>query len=177
MSHTSAGGTGSWRGASFELRLAVEFCVNALLDEDADLSPGAIASVQLQAPSQVEAVDDLVIRFESGNKWAIQAKAGSTVPVSFKADQRFGEALKQLYAGACSDQVDLSPDSLDRLILAVDHLAPASVTAFGEWLEKARRHYRWERFAQASQTNAAERRYLKELPPFLDAAPLASRLR
>ena len=35
MSQASAGGLANWRGLSFELRLAVEYCVNALLDEDA----------------------------------------------------------------------------------------------------------------------------------------------
>jgi hypothetical protein len=171
MSHASSGGIANWRGASFELRLTVDYCVSALLDEDAALGPGAITTVQLQAPAHAEPVDDLIVCFESGDKWAVQAKAGSSAGVSFNPNRPFGKALRQLYSGATGAQIDLAFASQDRLMLAVDHQAPASVTAFGEWLTKARSHTNWQGFARAGQVNADERRFLEELPPFLDAPP------
>jgi len=152
----------NWRGAAFELRLGVEFCVYILLGEAAGLAPGAVRTVQLQAP---EAVDDLVLEFEHGAKWAIQAKAGSSVRVEWNPERPFGKALRQLYEGATTGQIDLGPGSLDRLELAVDHRAAATVTAFGEWLERARRHYDWARFAAAA--SGPEAGWAEDLPRFL----------
>ena len=165
MGRASSGGMANWRGAAFELRLGVEFCVYILTGEAAGLAPGAVRSVQLQAP---EAVDDLVLEFEHGAKWAIQAKAGSSVRVEWKAKRPFGKALIQLYEDATSDQIDLSPGSLDRLELAVDHRAGATLTAFGEWLVKARKHHDWVRFAAAA-ASSQEARWAEELPRFLEA--------
>jgi hypothetical protein len=68
-----SGGVANWSGADFELRLAVQYCVYMLVGESAGLDAGAVSSVQMQAP---EPIDDVVMRFESGTKWAIQAKAG-----------------------------------------------------------------------------------------------------
>ena len=137
MTHKSSGGKAQWTGAAFELRLGVEFCVYIVIGDAAGLGPGAATLVQLQAP---EPVDDLVLEFETGARWAVQAKAGSSVRVGWNPNRPFGQALRQLYDGAASGQIDLAAESLDRLELAVDHRAHASVTAFDEWLEKARRH-------------------------------------
>lgn len=146
MGRASVGGWANWAGAAFELRLGVEFCVYILVGDAAGLGPGAASRVQLQAP---EPVDDLVLEFETGSRWAIQAKAGPSVRVEWNRDRPFGKALRQLYDGATSGQIDLAPDSLDRVELAVDHRAPRTITDFYHWLRKARHHLSWERFAAA----------------------------
>ena len=46
MTHKSSGGTASWSGAAFELRLGVEFCVYILIGEDAGFGCGAATWVQ-----------------------------------------------------------------------------------------------------------------------------------
>ncbi len=120
--------------------------------------------MQLQAP---ELVDDLVLEFETGARWVIQAKAGPSVRVEWNRDRPFGKALRQLYHGATGQQIDLSAESLDRLELATDHRAHTSVTAFGEWLEKARRHYDWTRFAAAATGPEVE--WAQKLPELLEA--------
>jgi hypothetical protein len=155
-----------WAGAAFELRLGVEFCVYILTGELAGLAPGAARCVQLQAP---QAVDDLVLEFDSGATWAVQAKAGPSLRLEWNPERPFGKALRQLYAGATEGQIDLSAESLDRLELAADHRAPASITAFGAWLAKARRHYRWQAFATAS--SGKEREMVEKLPVLLGAEP------
>ena len=125
MERASIGGRANWAGAAFELRLGVEFCVYILVGEAAGLGPGAARQVRLQAP---EPVDDLVLEFETGARWAIQAKAGPSVRVEWNPKRPFGKALRQLHHGATSGQVDLAPESLDRVELAVDHRAPPSIT-------------------------------------------------
>jgi hypothetical protein len=160
---SSSGGMANWTGAAFELRLGVEFCVYILIGDAAGFGCGAATRVQLQAP---EPVDDLVLEFDTGARWAVQAKAGSSVRVEWNPDRPFGKALRQLYDGATSDQIDLSADSLDRVELAVDHQAPQSVTRFGGWLDKARHHLDWEHFAAAC-TNKDERGFVRQLPAFL----------
>ncbi len=171
MERASVGGRANWAGAAFELRLGVEFCVYILVGEAAGLGPGAAKRVQLQAP---EPVDDLVLEFETGARWAIQAKAGPSVRVEWNPDRPFGKGLRQLYDGATSGQVDLAPDSLDWVELAVDHRAPRSITDFGEWLTKARRHHDWERFAAAC--TGREREWVRELPALLEPEPGADLL-
>ncbi|MBU0703507.1 MAG: hypothetical protein KKC18_06530, partial [Chloroflexi bacterium] len=104
MERSSIGGRANWAGAAFELRLGVEFCVYILVGEYAGLGPGAASRVQLQAP---QVVDDLVLEFETGSRWAVQAKAGPSVRVEWNPDRPFGQALRQLYAGAASGQIDL----------------------------------------------------------------------
>jgi hypothetical protein len=123
-----------WAGAAFELRLAVEFCVYILTGEVASLAPGAVRCVQLQAR---QAVDDLVLEFEGSATWAVQAKAGPSLRFEWNPKRPFGKAQRQLYAGATGGQSDPSAESLDRLEPAADHRDPASITAFGAWLEKA----------------------------------------
>ncbi len=166
MERASIGGRANWAGAAFELRLGVEFCVYILVGEAVGLGPGAARRVQLQAP---EVVDDLILEFETGTHWAIQAKAGKSVRVEWNPDKPFGKALRQLYAGATSGQIDLAPDSLDRVELAVDHRAHASVTGFREWLAKARQHHAWDHFAAAS--TGPEREWARKLPVLLEAEP------
>ncbi len=166
MGRASIGGRANWSGAAFELRLGVEFCLYILIGERAGLGPGALRSVQLQAP---EAVDDVVLEFETGARWAIQAKAGKSVRVGWGAKQPFGKALRQLYQGATSGQIDLAAESIDRVELAVDHTAAASVTAFGKWLEMARQHYRWDAFAAACTGEQCA--WAQKLPAFLKADP------
>ena len=166
MERASVGGRANWAGAAFELRLGVEFCVYILVGEAAGLGPGAARCVQLQAPGPV---DDLVLEFETGARWAIQAKAGPSVRVEWNPKRPFGKALRQLYHGATSGQIDLAPDSLDRVELAVDHRAHSSITGFGEWLAKARRHHDWEHFVAAS--TGREREWLQKLPALLEAEP------
>jgi hypothetical protein len=167
MERASTGGRDNWAGAAFELRLGVEFCVDILVGVDAGLAPGAARRVQLQAP---EPVDDLVLEFETGARWAIQAKAGPSVRVEWGPDRPFGKALRQLYHGATCGQIDLAPDSLDQVVLAVDHRAPGSVTDFGHWVARARHHHTWERFAAAC-TNQAEREWVRQLPALVAAEP------
>jgi tetratricopeptide (TPR) repeat protein len=164
MERASVGGRANWAGAAFELRLGVEFCVYVLVGEAAGLAPGAVRRVQLQAP---EAVDDVVLEFETGTRWAVQAKAGKSVRVEWNPNRPFGKALRQLYGGATSGQVDLAPDSLDRVELAVDHRAPGTITDFGHWLESARYHHAWERFVAACTTQA-EREWAERLPALLN---------
>ena len=164
MTDKSSGGVANWSGAAFELRLGVEFCVYILIGDAAGLGPGAATRVQLQAP---EPVDDLVLEFETGTRWAVQAKAGSSVRVEWNPDRPFGKALAQLYRGATGGQIDLAPDSLDRVELAVDHQAPQSLTRFSQWLSKARHHLDWEHFA-ATCTSKMEREFVQQLPAFLD---------
>jgi tetratricopeptide (TPR) repeat protein len=166
MERASIGGRANWAGAAFELRLGVEFCVYILVGEAAGLGPGAVRSVQLQAPA---AVDDLVLEFETGACWAIQAKAGTSVRVEWNPNRPFGKALRQLHHGATSGQIDLAPDSLDRVELAVDHRAHSSITAFGEWLAKARKHHDWEHFVAAS--TGREQEWAEHLPVLLEAPP------
>ena len=168
MERASIGGRANWTGAVFELRLGVEFCVYILAGEYAGLGPGAACRLQLQAP---EAIDDLVLEFDTGARWAIQAKAGSSVRVEWHPDRPFGKALRQLYRGvaSASPQIDRSADSLDRVELAVDHRAHPSVSRFASWLEKARHHLSWERFAAAA--SGPEREWVQELPALLDAPP------
>ena len=84
MERASVGGRANWAGAAFELRLGVEFCVYILVGEAAGLGPGAARRVQLQAP---EPVDDLVLEFETGARWAVQAKAGASVRVEWSPHQ------------------------------------------------------------------------------------------
>ena len=163
MERASTGGRANWAGAAFELRLGVEFCVYILIGEAAGLEPGAASCVQLQPP---EVVDDLILEFETGARWAIQAKAGPSVRVGWHPGRPFGKALRQLYHGAASGQIDLAPNSLDRVELAVDHRANSSVTRFSEWLDQARRHLSWDRFAAAS--TGQEQDWVRELPVFLE---------
>jgi len=167
MERASTGGRANWAGAAFELQLGVEFCVNILVGDAAGLAPGAARRVQLQAP---EPVDDLVLEFETGTCWAIQAKAGPSIRVEWNPDRPFGKALRQLYHGATSGQIDLAPDSLDQVVLAVDHRAPGSVTDFGHWVARARHHHTWERFAAAC-TNQAEREWVRQLPALVATEP------
>jgi hypothetical protein len=96
---SSSGGIANWTGAAFELRLGVEFCVYILIGDAAGLGPGAATRVQLQPP---EPVDDLVLEFDTGARWAVQAKAGSSVRVEWNPDRPFGKALRQLYDGTTS---------------------------------------------------------------------------
>ena len=166
MERASVGGRANWAGAAFELRLGVEFCVYILVGEAAGLGPGAARRVQLQAP---EPVDDLVLEFETGARWAVQAKAGASVRVEWSPRRPFGKALRQLYHGAMSGQIDLAPDSLDRVELAVDHRAPRTITGFHDWLTKARYHLSWERFAAACTRQ--EQEWVRELPAFLETKP------
>lgn len=166
MERASTGGRANWTGAAFELRLGVEFCVYILMGEEAGLGPGAARRVQLQAP---EVIDDLILEFETGARWAIQAKAGPSVRVEWNPDKPFGKALRQLYNGATSGQIDLAPDSLDRVELAVDHRAHASVTGFGEWLAHARQHHEWDHFDAAS--TGPQREWAQKLPALLSADP------
>jgi hypothetical protein len=120
VSDQPAGGVANWSGADFELRLGVQFCVYMLVGDLAGLAPGAVSQVQPQAP---EVIDDLVVSFETGAQWAIQAKAGG-LTLSWKPSSRFAEALRQLYTGAVTKgQIDLAPGSLDRVELAVDDRA------------------------------------------------------
>jgi tetratricopeptide (TPR) repeat protein len=165
MGQASTGGQANWTGAAFELRLGVEFCVYILVGEATGLGPGAASSVQLQAPG---AVDDVVLGFETGTRWAVQAKAGKSVRVEWNPDRPFGKALRQLHDGAISGQVDLAPNSLDRLVLAVDHRAPSSVTDFGHWLDRARYYYRWEDFVAAC--TGAEQEWTRKLPGLLNTS-------
>lgn len=155
MSDQSSGGVANWAGAAFELRLGVEFCIHMLVGDVAGLAPGAVSLVQPQAP---ETVDDLMVRFESGARWAIQAKAG-WVGVSWDTSSPFGQALRQLCRGAAAGQIDLCPGSLDRVELAVDERAAHIVGAFGHWLDKAREHVTWEGLATAC-TSTTEKGYL-----------------
>jgi len=166
MERASIGGRANWAGAAFELRLGVEFCVYILMGDAAGLGPGAARRVQLQAP---EVVDDLILEFETGSRWAIQAKAGQSVRVEWNPRRPFGKALCQLHDGATSGQIDLAPGSLDRLELAVDHRAHASVTGFGEWLAKARQHHDWDHFAAAS--TGPEQGWVQKLPALLETEP------
>ena len=163
MEPSSTGGRANWAGATFELRLGVQFCVYILVGEYAGLAPGAARRVQFQAPG---IVDDLVLEFD-GATWAVQAKSGSSVRVEWSPGSPFGKALRQLYRGATSGQVDLAAGSLDRVVLAVDHQAHDSITAFGQWLEQARQHYEWQSFAAAS--TGKKRTWAQQLPAFLDA--------
>ncbi|TET98785.1 MAG: ATP-binding protein, partial [Dehalococcoidia bacterium] len=163
MERASIGGRANWAGAAFELRLGVEFCVYIMVGEAAGLGPGAARQVQLQAP---EPVDDLVLEFETGARWAIQAKAGPSVRVEWNPKRPFGKALRQLYHGVTSGQIDLAPESLDRVELAVDHRAPPSITAFGDWLTKARQHHDWDGFVAAS--TGPEREWAQRLPALLE---------
>jgi len=165
MNRSSIGGRANWSGAAFELRLGVELCVYILLGENAGLAPGAPRCVQLQAP---EPVDDLVLEFEGGARWAIQAKAGPSVRVEWGAERPFGKALRQLYRGASRDQVQVAPDSLDRVELAVDFRAHPSLTAFARWLSKTRQHREWERFVEAC--SGEELDWARRLPALLEAA-------
>jgi hypothetical protein len=165
MGRAASGGRANWGGADFELRLGVDLCVDILRGEEAGLAPGAIRHVQPQAPG---AIDDLVLEFETGTRWAVQAKAGSSVRVEWNPGRPFGKALRQLYEGVTAGQIDASAESLDRAVLAVDHRAPHSITEFGDWLDQARHHHRWEYFV-ASATNEREREFASQLPPFLDA--------
>ena len=166
MERASIGGRANWTGAAFELRLGVEFCVYILMGEEAGLGPGAARRVQLQAP---EVIDDLILEFETGTRWAIQAKAGPSVRVEWNPDKPFGKALRQLYNGATSGQIDLAPDSLDRVELAVDHRAHANVTGFGEWLAQARQHHEWDHFVAAS--TGPEQTWAQKLPALLSTEP------
>ena len=88
----SLGGRANWAGAAFELRLGVQFCVYILVGDAAGLGPGAARRVQLQAP---EPVDDLILEFETGARWALLAKAGSSVRVGCGATRPCGKALRQ----------------------------------------------------------------------------------
>ncbi len=101
IERASIGGRANWSGAAFELRLGVQFCVYILVGDAAGLGPGAARRVQLQAP---EPVDDLILEFETGTRWAIQAKAGTSVRVEWNSGRPFGKALRQLYHGATSGQ-------------------------------------------------------------------------
>jgi tetratricopeptide (TPR) repeat protein len=167
MSDVSAGGIAGWSGASFELRLGAEFCAYMLAGEFAGLSTGAVSMIQLQAP---EIVDDLVVEFESGDRWAIQAKAGK-LQVSWKESSPFAKALLQLYEGARKGQVDTSPRSSDRLELAFEEeKAASSVKAFGSWLDKSRRHSSWKGFAD-SCASKEEKGYLEGLHHLLKVDP------
>lgn len=133
-----------------------------LVGDLAGLLPGPVSLVQPQAP---DTVDDLVVHFSSGTKWVIQAKAGR-VGVSWSAASSFGKAIRQLHQGAATRQIDLSPESLDRLELAVNENAARAVVAFGSWLEKARQHVTWTAFAAAS-TSTQERASCYNLPRLL----------
>lgn len=164
--HSTTGGRANWTGAAFELRLGVKFCVDILLGDAAGLDAGAPRLIQLQAPAPV---DDLVVEFENGSHWAIQAKAGRSVRVDWNPNRPFGKALRQLYEGATSGQISLSPASSDRVELAVDHQAHNSIIAFSEWVDKARHHHSWESFATAS--TGVEREWVKRLPSFLGIKP------
>ena len=156
----NAGGIANWRGAEFETRLGVQYCVWMMLGEAAGLQPGALASAQIQAP---QVVDDWVLTFESGDAWAIQAKGGA-LSVSWKPGSRFGKALEQLHDAAQRGQIDAAPLSHARGVLAIEHLAPSTVTSFAEWLDKARAHPTWPSLKVAS-TSSRERGYGPTIQP------------
>ncbi len=137
-----------------------------LAGEYAGLLPGTISMVQPQAP---ETIDDLVVEFESGDRWALQAKAGK-LQISWK-ESPFSQALLQLYEGAKAKQVDIDSKSSDRMELAFeDEKAAATVKAFGSWLDKARRHSSWQGFA-SSCTSKEEEGYLQGLRHLLNMEP------
>ncbi|MBN1323336.1 MAG: hypothetical protein JW986_04960 [Methanotrichaceae archaeon] len=157
----TAGGIAPWAGASFELRLGAEFCVYMLAGDEAGLSPGAVSQVQPQAP---KAIDDMVVRFGSGNIWAVQAKAGS---LSLSWEGEFGKALRQLFRGVASGQID-PEDTRDRAILAVEDTASGTVKAFGRWLDKAQKQVSWADLEEAS-TSKQEMEFLKGIKALLEA--------
>ena len=167
MTDGNPGGIAVWSGSSFELRLGAEFCAYMLAGEFAGLSPGAVSMVQPQAP---ETIDDLVVEFDSGDRWAFQAKAGK-LQISWKETSPFSQALLQLYEGARAKQVDIDPKSSDRMELAFEEeKAAATVKAFGSWLDKARRHSSWQGFA-SSCTSKEEESYLQGLRHLLNMEP------
>jgi|GEM_PF-3172404 len=157
----TAGGIAGWAGAAFELRLGAEFCVHMLAGDEAGLSPGAVSQVQPQAP---KAVDDMVVRFGSGNIWAIQAKAGA---LSLSWEGEFGKALRQLFGGVASGQID-PEDPRDRAILAIEDAASGTIKAFGRWLEKAQKQASLADLEEAS-TSKQEREFLMEIKALLQA--------
>ena len=106
LKRPDVGGTANWHGARFELRLGVQLGVWMMLGHGAGLAPGPIAKAQIQAP---ETVDDWVVTFDLGDRWAIQAKGGRT-GLSWDPDSPFGKAIRQLHRAAVDGQIRLGPE-------------------------------------------------------------------